>query len=101
MTIAWIQPAYASVLGGVALGTGFLVLFRHRASLGGIGVFVLYLQQRFGWRAGKIQMGIDCAIVLCAFFVVDPTRIAWSILGAVVLNLILAVNHKAGRYIGF
>jgi hypothetical protein len=30
---------------------------------------------------------------------VEPIRVVWSLLGAVALNLILAVNHKPGRYV--
>jgi hypothetical protein len=30
--------------------------------------------------------------------VVDPARVAWSVLAAVVMNLFIAVNHKPGRY---
>jgi uncharacterized membrane-anchored protein YitT (DUF2179 family) len=94
-----LHPLYAAVMGGLLMGAGFLMLFRHRASLGGVGVVALVLQQDRGWRAGKVQMVVDCAIVLVALFVVEPTRIGYSLVGAVVLNLTLAVNHKPGRYI--
>ena len=93
-----LQPAYATVLGGILLGVGMLMLFRHRASLGGVNLLVLYLQDRFGWRAGKVQMLIDCVILLAASAVVDLQALLLSVLGAVVLNLVLAFNHKAGRY---
>jgi uncharacterized membrane-anchored protein YitT (DUF2179 family) len=76
------------------------MLFRHKASLGGINILALYLQQHRGWRAGKVQMAIDCVIVLAAFAVVEPWRIAVSVLGAVALNLVVAVNHRPGRYLG-
>ena len=75
-----------------------LILFRHRASLGGFNVLVLYLQERFGWRAGRIQMALDCSIVLCSLAVVDWQHTALSVLGAVVLNQTLATNHRVGRY---
>jgi uncharacterized membrane-anchored protein YitT (DUF2179 family) len=94
-----LHPLYAAVMGGLLMGAGFLMLFRHRASLGGVGIVALVLQQERGWRAGKVQMAVDCAIVLAALFVVDPTRIGYSLVGAIVLNLTLAVNHKPGRYI--
>ena len=81
------------------MGAGFLMLFRHRASLGGVGILALYLQDSRGWRAGKVQMAIDCAIVAAAFAIVDPQRVVYSVVGAVALNLILAINHKPGRYI--
>ncbi|HRG06539.1 MAG TPA: YitT family protein, partial [Acidovorax defluvii] len=28
----------------------------------------------------------------------EPLRVAWSIAGAVALNLVLAMNHRPGRY---
>ena len=43
-------------------------------------------------------MGIDCSIVLLALTVIEPTRVAYSVLAAVVMNLFIAVNHKPGRY---
>ena len=94
----YLNPLFTSVMGGLLMGTGMLILFRHRASLGGFNVLVLYLQERFGWRAGLLQMGLDCCIVLAAFAVTDWQHIALSVLGAVVLNQTLATNHRAGRY---
>jgi uncharacterized membrane-anchored protein YitT (DUF2179 family) len=96
--IGALNTGFAAVAGGLLTGAGMLMLFRHRASLGGFNVLVLYLQERFGWRAGKVQMAMDCAIVLAAFSVVDVERIAWSVVGAVALNLTLAINHRPGRY---
>jgi uncharacterized membrane-anchored protein YitT (DUF2179 family) len=93
-----LSTGFAAVAGGLLIGAGMLMLFRHRASLGGLNIMVLYLQERFGWRAGKVQMAFDCSIVLAAFAVVPWQQIAWSVLGAVVLNMTLAINHKPGRY---
>lgn len=89
---------FTAVMGGLLMGTGMLVLFRHKASLGGFNVLVLYLQERFGWRAGRIQMALDCFIVLASFALVDWQHVALSVLGAVVLNQTIATNHRAGRY---
>ncbi|SEK38289.1 Uncharacterised 5xTM membrane BCR, YitT family COG1284 [Roseateles sp. YR242] len=93
-----LHPAYAAVLGGLLLGSGCLFLARHRASLGGATIVSLYLQKAKGWRAGKVQMVMDCAIVLLALTVISPDRVAYSVLAAVVMNLFIAVNHKPGRY---
>jgi uncharacterized membrane-anchored protein YitT (DUF2179 family) len=94
-----LHPLYAAVMGGLLMGVGFVILFRHHASLGGVGIVAQWLQQDRGWRAGKVQLVVDCSIVLAALFLVSPDRIAYSIVGAVVLNLTLVVNHKPGRYI--
>jgi uncharacterized membrane-anchored protein YitT (DUF2179 family) len=99
ITLGSINPVFASIAGGLLMGTGMLILFRHRASLGGFNVLVLYLQERFGWRAGHVQMALDCSIVACAFALTDWWHIALSVLGAVVLNQTLAINHRQGRYV--
>jgi uncharacterized membrane-anchored protein YitT (DUF2179 family) len=93
-----LNPWLSTVLGGALMGCGMLILFRHRASLGGFNVLVLYLQERFGWRAGWLQMGLDCSIVLVSFFLREWSLIALSVVGAMVVNQTLATNHRAGRY---
>lgn len=95
------EPWFAAVCGGVMIGMGLLILIRHRCSLGGLGVLVFYLQDRFGWRAGKVQMALDALVVLAACFVIPPLQVVLSVIGIVFLNLVLAVNHKPGRYSGF
>lgn len=94
-----LHPAYAAVLGGLLMGVGFLMLFRHRASLGGIGILAFYLQESRGWKAGHIQMAVDCVIVLLALWTAPMSHVALSIGGAVMLNLILTMNHRKDRYI--
>jgi uncharacterized membrane-anchored protein YitT (DUF2179 family) len=100
LDISQIRPVYASVVGGMLIGLGMLILFRHGASLGGFNMLSLYLQNRFGVRAGYFQLGVDLVVVVCAFFILDPLSVAYSLLGAIVINVILAANHKAGRYTG-
>ncbi|MDX1466959.1 MAG: YitT family protein [Halomonas sp.] len=98
--IEWLQPLYAALMGGSLIGIGMLVLFRHRTSLGGINILSLYLQDRYGWRAGYVQLGIDGGIMLIALSMLPLERVGLSVLGAVALNLIIALNHKPGRYMG-
>lgn len=96
--IARIDSFYAALLGGGLIGIGMLVIFRHKMSLGGFNILTLFLQERFGIRAGKVQMALDCSIVVMSLFIVDIQLILLSVLGAVATNLILAMNHKPGRY---
>ena len=93
-----LDPFYATLLGNVIMGIGFIVLFRHKASLGGINILALWMQDRYGIRAGKLQMGVDTCVVLASLFVVSLPMLAASIVGAVILNLIIAMNHRPGRY---
>ncbi len=94
-----LDPLIAGVFGGLLVGTGMLALFRHRASLGGFGILALYLQDRFGWRAGLVQLGFDGLVLVFSFVVATPFIIFCSVMGAVVLNLTLAINHRKDRYI--
>lgn len=94
-----INPVAAALFGGLTVAAGTLALFRHRASLGGFGILALYLQDRFGWRAGLLQLAFDGLVLACSFFVATPFVILCSILGALVMNLALAINHRNDRYI--
>ena len=100
ITLQSINPIFAAVMGGFLAGVGLLILIRHKASLGGLGVLAIYLQNSKGWRAGKVQMAADFVIVGAALLIRDPLSVGLSILGALALNLVIAVNHKAGRYMG-
>ncbi len=94
-----LDPVWAAVLGGLLLGYGLLALYRHRASLGGVGILGIYLQDRFGIRAGLVQMIFDLGVLVAAFFMLDPFIVACSVLGAVVINLFVMINHRRDRYI--
>lgn len=95
-----LDPLLAAVLGGLLAGVGLLMLIRHQASLGGIGILAIYLQKTRGWRAGTLQMVADGGIVLAALFIADPARVALSVVGALLLNMVLTINHRPGRYFG-
>ncbi|CAX57091.1 hypothetical protein EPYR_03567 [Erwinia pyrifoliae DSM 12163] len=43
-----LDPFYATLFGNVVMGIGFIVLFRHKASLGGINILALWLPDRYG-----------------------------------------------------
>lgn len=96
-----LPPLYAAVMGNVLAGVAMLILFRHSASLGGFGIVALIAQERLGWRAGYVQMVLDGAVVVGSLLVASPLVVAISALGVVVLNGILAINHRPGRYTGY
>lgn len=100
MSLARLDPLFAALAGGGLMGTGLLILFRHRTGLGGVNLLAIFLQERFGWRAGWFQLGLDLAILAAAFFFLTPGAILLSVAGAVVTNTTLAINHRPGRYLG-
>jgi uncharacterized membrane-anchored protein YitT (DUF2179 family) len=105
LTPSWVDfshldPVYATVVGGGLVGTGLLMLFRHRTGLGGVNILAIYLQENFGVRAGYFQLVVDFSILAVAFFILTPQHLALSVLGAAIVNMIVAINHKPGRYLG-
>ena len=95
-----LNPIYATGVGNLLAGVGMLMVFRHRSSLGGLNTLALIVQDRTGWRAGYVQMVFDVTIIAMALLVVPPENVLLSAAGAVVLNIVLALNHRPGRYLG-
>lgn len=94
-----VNPWFGAVLFGLLSGSALLALFRHGASLGGIGILALILQDRTGFRAGNTQLLFDAALFAAAFLILDPAIVGLSFLGAIVTNLVIAINHRRDRYI--
>ncbi|GAC16752.1 YitT family protein [Aliiglaciecola lipolytica] len=98
ITIANLEPVFAALVGGMLIGVGLLIMFRHKSSLGGLGILALYLQNRFNVRAGNIGLLVDCIILLSSLLMFEPYLVMLSVLGAITLNILIAVNHRPGRY---
>ena len=96
-----VDPIFSAVFGGTIIGMGILALARHRSSVGGVGVLALYLHERRGVSAGKVQMAADCLVVLAAFFTIPFDKLLLSIASAVALSAVIIANHKPGRYAGY
>lgn len=95
-----LDPFYAALGGSTLAGIGVLILFRHGSSLGGFNIVALIVQERLGFRAGYAQMILDVIVILLGLTVVSVLGVVLSALGAVLLNLVLALNHRPGRYTG-
>ncbi|MGL4604794.1 MAG: YitT family protein [Iodobacter sp.] len=99
LNLGEVNSVFAGVMGGLLAGVGILMLIRHKASLGGVTVLALYLQKRFGWRTGYVQLVVDLLILCIGFGVVNLQQLLISVLGALALNLAIAINHRPDRYL--
>ncbi len=99
LIIDQVHPGVAAILFGVSAGVGLLGLFRHRGSLGGISIIGVILQDKFGFRAGWTQLIHDLILFFVAAFVFDLGVVTWSLLGALVLNFVIAMNHRRDWYV--
>ncbi|MBT9383236.1 YitT family protein [Pseudooceanicola sp. CBS1P-1] len=99
MSFDHLDPILGTAIFGVLTGYGLLGIFRHKGSLGGLGVIALMIQDRTGFRAGYVQLIVDAILFTVAFFLFDTRTVAFSLFGAVILNGVIAFNHRRDRYI--
>lgn len=99
MVFETLNPFLGVAIFGVLTGAGLLAIFRHGASLGGVGILALYIQEKTGFRAGLVQLGFDVCVFLAAFFVLDLAAVLLSLLGAVIVNLVITFNHRKDWYV--
>ncbi len=99
LTINDLHPALGASLFGLLSGVGLLSLFRHGATLGGVGIVALLLQDRRGIPAGYTQLSFDFIVFAIAFLLFPWQTVAWSVLGSVIVNIIITTNHRRDRYI--
>lgn len=94
-----LEPALGAVAFGALVGIGLLAMFRHNGSMGGLGVVALLVQDTTGFKAGWVQLIADAVIFSIAFLLFPVPIVLYSLLGAVVLNLVITFNHRRDRYI--
>lgn len=92
IVIESIPPLLAAILAGACSGVGLIALFRHNASAGGLGILALIIERKTGFKTGWFQLCFDACVFLVASLVLEPMQLLYSLVGAVVLNLIIAWN---------
>lgn len=103
----WLLPVpplsdvYAIATGNLLAGLGMLIVFRHGASLGGFNTVALIAQERYGWKAGNVQLAMDSVVLLASLSVVPWQVLLSSAAGTVLLSLVLTLNHRPDRYLGY
>lgn len=94
-----LDPLIGTLACGALTGSGLLAIIRHEGSLGGVGAMALTIQEMSGFRAGYVQQIFDLCVFSTAFFLLPFRVVAWSIFGSLILNGIIAINHRRDRYI--
>ena len=89
-----------SILANTILGIGVLAIFRHNSSLGGFNVVALIFQENFKIQAGYVQAVLDFFVLLAGLNLFGLVTTLAGLVGVVILNGILALNHRSDRYVG-
>lgn len=101
LTLESINPVFGVLSGNLLAGLGMLILFRHNASLGGVSITGLVIQERTGFKAGYTQLIFDGVVIAVSCMSISGWMVLLSALGAAVLNLVIVLNHRPDRYIGY
>lgn len=98
MTFENLHPLLGALANGVLAGIGILAALRHGAGLGGVSVAAAAIQDWTGFRAGYVLYIVDAIIFGVAAFLYDWDIVLYSLIGAMVLNGLIAVNHRSDWY---
>lgn len=100
MGIGVVDPIFAAFFASALMGNALLILFRHRTALGGINILAIYLHEKLGWKIPVIQLSIDAVTLGLCLFYIPAWNVFISLVGCAVVNFVLLLNHKPGRYAG-
>ncbi|SFB90732.1 Uncharacterised 5xTM membrane BCR, YitT family COG1284 [Marinospirillum celere] len=89
-----IHPLLASALGGLLVGFGLILLFRHQASLGGLNILAVYLERRFNWHASITLLIGDLGILILALALLTPSQVLASLLAFMALTSVVKRYHR-------
>ena len=95
-----VHPLLAAVFASCLVGIGMIILFRHGSGVGGASILAHFLQERGIMRAGIFLLIFDLTVLSAGIFVLPWQNLVFSVIGAVVMNIEIAMNHRPGRYFG-
>lgn len=95
-----VHPLLAAVFASCLVGIGMIILFRHGSGVGGASILAHFLQERGIMRAGIFLLVFDLTVLSAGIFVLPWQNLVFSVIGAVVMNIEIAMNHRPGRYFG-
>jgi len=88
------NPFIGTFMGSVLCGIGLTTLFVNRASLGGVNIIALFLQQRYKVNPGNTNFVFDTSIVMLGFYSVGALQGALSIASVFIVSSIIGFYKK-------
>lgn len=87
---AFSMPQWAgTVIGSILCGLGLSLLFMNRASLGGVNIVAIFMQQRFGWNPGLVNFVFDSIVVCIGLYSVGLYEAVLSAMSVVIVSTII------------
>ena len=93
-----IHPALSGALGGLLVGFGLIILFRHNASLGGLNILSVYLERRFSIHASRTTLVADILVLVAAIAFLDIGHLVYSLLAFLLLSSVVGRYHRPPKW---
>ncbi|ETX10841.1 hypothetical protein MUS1_12755 [Marinomonas ushuaiensis DSM 15871] len=93
-----INPILAATLGGLLVGFGLIILFRHNSSLGGVNILAVYLERRFEIHAGKTTLIADICVLIAAVVFLDLSSLMYSLIAFLFLSSVVGRYHRPPKW---
>ncbi|PKG23853.1 hypothetical protein CWS01_09765 [Niallia nealsonii] len=85
-----IHPLVGSVLGGIIIGSGTIILFMNGSSLGGAQILSITLQKQLNWNMGKTNFVFDTIVILIGVCSVGIIRALYSIISVLIISFMMS-----------
>lgn len=95
--LEYVPEILAAFAAGGLVGVGLLVVFRQGGSLGGVNIFSLWLEDKFGIHTGRSLMWFDIALLMIAATSITLQQTGYSLLCFVVLSSVLRRYHRPSK----
>ncbi|WP_111639247.1 YitT family protein [Marinomonas shanghaiensis] len=93
-----IHPILSGALGGLLVGFGLIILFRHNASLGGLNILSVYLERRFEIHASRTTLVADILVLIAAVIFLDLSHLGYSLLAFLLLSSVVGRYHRPPKW---
>lgn len=87
-------PLLAALIGALFIGVGVGLCVRAGGSTAGDDALAMSLSHRFGWPIQRIYLVTDVTVLLLSLSYIPLTRIAYSLLTAILSGLIIGLMQK-------
>ncbi|MCB5238311.1 YitT family protein [Niallia circulans] len=85
-----LYPLLGSMIGGVIIGIGTIILFMNGSSLGGAQILSITLQKQFNWNMGKTNFIFDTIVILIGLYSVGLVRGLYSIVSVFIISFMMS-----------
>ncbi|MGJ8646193.1 MAG: YitT family protein [Marinomonas colpomeniae] len=93
-----INPILAATLGGLLVGFGLIILFRHNSSLGGVNILAVFLERRFDIHASKTTLIADICVLIAAVVFLELSSLMYSLFAFLLLSSVVGRYHRPPKW---